>query len=165
MLPGNDAEDEEYEGEEEKGEVEEGTVERKEREGDVVQALPLQLIQRNRLTTDQIRQLPRFKDYSPGSPSSVRPHPSSGDVRNVLITPQVLYIKNLHRKVTLDDLQAIFGHWREGPWPELRLLTGKMGGQAFAHFQGQACHLIVATCHHSNVYLQMSPLHPRCLQR
>lgn len=87
MLPGNDAEDEEYEGEEEKGEVEEGTVERKEREEDVVLALPLQLIQRNRLTTEQIRQLPRFKDYSPGSPSSVRPHPSSGDVRNVLITP------------------------------------------------------------------------------
>ena len=39
--------------------------------GTAVPALPVQLFQRNRLTNDQIKQLPRFHDYSPGQPSSV----------------------------------------------------------------------------------------------
>ena len=55
----------------------------------------------------------------------------------LLVALQVLYIKNLHRKASLDDLCAIFGHWQAGTWPKLRLLTGRMGGQAFAHFQGE----------------------------
>ena len=40
-------------------------------EDEVVPALPLQVIERNRLTTDQIRKLPRFASYSPGQPTSV----------------------------------------------------------------------------------------------
>lgn len=74
LLPGNDAESKESK-REEKEEEEEETEGGKTKERDMIPALPLQLIQRNRLTTDQIRLLPRFKNYSPGEPSSVRPHP------------------------------------------------------------------------------------------
>ena len=36
-----------------------------------VQAVPLEQIERNRLTVDEIRQLDRFKNYTPGTPSKV----------------------------------------------------------------------------------------------
>ena len=55
----------------------------------------------------------------------------------MVINLQVLYIKNLHRKASQDDLHAIFGHWQDGSWPKLTLLTGRMGGQAFANFQSE----------------------------
>ncbi|CAI7996090.1 RNA-binding protein 41 [Geodia barretti] len=109
LLPGKEG-DEEEENEEER---ETGVT----AHGATVQPLPLQLIERNRLTPEQIKKLPHFANYSSGNPSSV------------------LYIKNIHRKTTLDDLSAIFGHWQDGVWPKIRLLTGRLGGQAFAEFQ------------------------------
>lgn len=36
-----------------------------------VPPLPIQVIERNRLTEMEIRALPRFKDYTPGTPSKV----------------------------------------------------------------------------------------------
>ena len=33
--------------------------------------LPVQVIERNRLSVAEIRALPRFRDYSPGAPSKV----------------------------------------------------------------------------------------------
>ena len=33
--------------------------------------LPVQIIERNRLSVAEIRALPRFKDYSPGTPNEV----------------------------------------------------------------------------------------------
>lgn len=76
LLPGSGA------GGEAGGRVEEGGGEREDGDDcgergveEGVPALPLQLMQRNRLSVDQIRQLPRFKNYSPGKPSCVRPHP------------------------------------------------------------------------------------------
>jgi hypothetical protein len=111
LLPGKEGEGEENEDERETGMC--GVT----ADGATVQPLPLQLIERNRLTPEQIKKLPRFANYSPGNPSSV------------------LYIKNIHRKTSLDDLSAIFGHWQDGVWPKIRLLTGRLGGQAFAEFK------------------------------
>ena len=49
---------------------------------------------------------------------------------------QVLYIKNLHPKASEDDLQAVFGLFRQegSEWPKIRLMTGRMRGQAFIEF-------------------------------
>ncbi len=48
-------------------------------------------------------------------------------LRNIVL--QVLYLKNLHSKVSADDLRALFGGG-----PQIRLLTGRMRGQAFLEF-------------------------------
>ena len=69
LLSGNGGEEEEEEREVER--VRSMDHERVPVGGSTVQALPLQLIERNRLTTEQIKKLPRFVDYSPGNPSSV----------------------------------------------------------------------------------------------
>ncbi len=50
-------------------------------------------------------------------------------------------MKNLHPKVSVDDLRAIFGHFYsrrngEEAWPQIRLMTGRMKGQAFVEFDG-----------------------------
>ena len=36
-----------------------------------IEPLPVQVIERNRLSVEEIRKLPRFEDYSPGLPSKV----------------------------------------------------------------------------------------------
>lgn len=36
-----------------------------------IEPLPVQVIERNRLSLDEIRKLPRFEDYTPGLPSKV----------------------------------------------------------------------------------------------
>ena len=79
MLPATsrgreEKEEEEGEGEEDGREVEKSSGNIGESED--VPALPLQLIERNRLSTEQIKQLPRFKNYSPGKPTSVSPSSS-----------------------------------------------------------------------------------------
>ena len=74
MLPatsrGREEKEEEEEREEDGREVEKRSGGDFGERGDVP-ALPLQLIERNRLSTEQIKQLPRFKNYSPGEPTSV----------------------------------------------------------------------------------------------
>lgn len=83
-----------------------------------IEPLPLQVIYRHRLSSDEIKALPRFINHKPGVPSNT------------------LYLKNLHPKVTEEDLQAIFGHHQSQTSEKLkfRVLTGKMKGQAFVEF-------------------------------
>lgn len=83
--------------------------------------LPLQLISRNRLSAEEIRAIPRFANYTPGDPSST------------------LYLKNLHHKISEEDLMAVFGHYQTQCNGKLtfRLLTGRMKGQAFVEFPSE----------------------------
>jgi len=83
-----------------------------------IEALPLQVIYRHRLSEDEIKSLPRFANHKPGEPTNI------------------LYLKNLHHKVTEDDLCAVFGHHQSQTSEKLkiRLLTGRMKGQAFVQF-------------------------------
>lgn len=83
-----------------------------------IEPLPLQVIYRHKLSTEEIRALPRFANHQPGEPS------------------HILYLKNLHPRVTEEDLQAVFGHHQSQTSERLkfRLLTGKMKGQAFVEF-------------------------------
>jgi len=69
----------------------------------------------NRLSLEQIKDIPKFAGYSPGEPN------------------KVLFIKNLHHKVTEADLVSLFLGFQEklGPKITFRLMKGKMNGQAF----------------------------------
>lgn len=121
--------------------------------------LPVQVIERNRLTVAEILALPRFHDYTPGHPSKVcglytifilsgptaqRPTTCYRERMNVCAPYddlQVLYVKNLHPKVSADDLRAVFGHFysrgggeEQEEWPKVKVMTGRMKGQAFVEF-------------------------------
>ena len=51
---------------------------------------------------------------------------------------QVLFLKNLHPRVSEDDLLAVFGLFRTGvKCPRVRVLVGRMRGQAFVEFDGK----------------------------
>lgn len=61
---------------------------------------------------------------------------------------QVLFLKNLHHKVTEDDLLAVFGccvEQEEGSgggdgcqtWSRVRVMSGRMKGQAFIEFHSE----------------------------
>lgn len=56
-----------------------------------------------------------------------------------LFLVQVLFVKNLHHKVSQIDLFALFGQFQgDGEDPVLiRLMKGKMKGQAFIEFHGE----------------------------
>ena len=71
-----------------------------------------------RLSLPEIKQIPRFSSYTAGTPSTK------------------LYIKNLHRSVTLAELASLFIKFQpeSGPAVKFRLLTGRMKGQAFVEF-------------------------------
>ncbi|XP_062997630.1 RNA-binding protein 41 [Elgaria multicarinata webbii] len=83
-----------------------------------VEFVPEEEIHENRLSEEEIRKIPRFSSYSPGEPS------------------EVLYLKNLSRRVTVQDLLALFARFQEqdGPRIRFRLLSGRMRGQAFLTF-------------------------------
>lgn len=87
---------------------------------DLVKEIPEKEIVKNRLSQDEIRNLPsgKFVNYSPGTPS------------------HVLYIKNLCREVTEADLAALFVRYQCTQQPLLfRLMKrGRMKGQAFVTF-------------------------------
>ena len=55
-------------------EEEQGKREDSNRSGGYGLPLPLQVVERNRLSVAEIRALPRFKDYSAGEPSNVSIH-------------------------------------------------------------------------------------------
>ncbi|CAB4040409.1 RNA-binding 41-like, partial [Paramuricea clavata] len=81
--------------------------------------LPLdeEVIKRHRLTLDEIHSIPRFRDYQPGFPN------------------EVLYIKNLSKKVSEADLQALFNRYEDQDNQiHIRLMSGRMKGQAFVTF-------------------------------
>ncbi|XP_070540063.1 RNA-binding protein 41-like [Ptychodera flava] len=86
-----------------------------------VQIIPENEIVKNRLSTEEIRNIPRFKDYTPGKPN------------------KVLYLKNLSPGVTESDLISMFIRYQspQGPKILFRLLTGRMKGQAFITFNGE----------------------------
>ena len=71
-----------------------------------------------RLTLAEIRQIPIFSCYSPGIPSNK------------------LFIKNLHRNVSLNELASLFIKFQQDSVPKIRfrLLSGRMKGQAFVEF-------------------------------
>ncbi|XP_068701957.1 RNA-binding protein 41-like isoform X1 [Montipora foliosa] len=69
----------------------------------------------NRLSLDQIKEIPKFMNYQPGEPN------------------KVLFIKNLHHKTTEADLVSLFIRFqgKSGSRIIFRLMKGKMNGQAF----------------------------------
>lgn len=82
--------------------------------------LPEEVILRHKLTLAEIRSLPRFGKYDSGTPSNI------------------LYIKNLHDRVSENDLMSVFGRYcvDNGKGVNIRLMkTGRMRGQAFIEFQ------------------------------
>ncbi|KAG2463973.1 RBM41 protein, partial [Polypterus senegalus] len=83
-----------------------------------VQSISEEEIKRNKLTTEEIRQIPKFQNYHPGLPS------------------KVLYLKNLSPRATLSHLISLFSVYQSPASPPLlyRLLTGRLKGQAFITF-------------------------------
>lgn len=80
----------------------------------VVVPIPENEIAAERVSVDEIRKLPRFQNYSPGARS------------------RVLYLKNLHPKVDVRELMALFCRFDEDACTvKYRLLSGKLRGQAF----------------------------------
>ncbi|XP_061189468.1 RNA-binding protein 41-like [Saccostrea echinata] len=75
-------------------------------------------IQKNKLTTEEIKMLPKFGNYHPGDPS------------------KVLYLKNLSGKVHQQDLESLFKKFQKEGSDALnyRVMKGKMKGQAFITF-------------------------------
>ncbi|XP_029956827.1 RNA-binding protein 41 [Salarias fasciatus] len=80
-----------------------------------VETLTDEEILQNRATEDEIRNVPRFRNYQPGEPS------------------KVLCVKNLSAQASVAQLVALFSRFQQqGGAPVLyRLLTGRMKGQAF----------------------------------
>ncbi|KAK3785808.1 hypothetical protein RRG08_050827 [Elysia crispata] len=79
-------------------------------------------IARNRLAIDEIKRVPKFENYTPGNPN------------------KVLFVKNLPRNATITDLMALFGCLQQEGQPRItiRLLSGKMKGQAFVKLPDEA---------------------------
>ncbi|CAK1588992.1 unnamed protein product [Parnassius mnemosyne] len=78
-----------------------------------------QLLEGTKMCLDDIKKIERFKDYEPGIPS------------------KVLYLKNIAPSVSQEQLSLLFNQFlldNGGPI-DLRLLTGRMRGQAFVTFQ------------------------------
>lgn len=76
--------------------------------------IPENEIAAERVSVDEIKKLPRFQNYSPGARS------------------QVLYLKNLHHKVDIRELMALFCRFdEESCTVKYRLLSGRLRGQAF----------------------------------
>lgn len=71
-----------------------------------------------RLTLEEIKQIPWFKDYETGEPS------------------QILYIKNLSNSVKEEDLVLVFAKYEDPMKQKLiyRIMAGRMRGQAFVTF-------------------------------
>ncbi|GFS31818.1 RNA-binding protein 41 [Trichonephila inaurata madagascariensis] len=71
-----------------------------------------------RLSVKEIRKIPRFENYKIGEPS------------------KTLYVKNLHLKITEQELRSVFGRFEEENKALIvyRICTGRMKGQAFVTF-------------------------------
>ncbi|KAG1670252.1 RNA-binding protein 41 [Nymphon striatum] len=85
--------------------------------------IPLSEISSNRISLEEIKAMPRFKDYDPG------------------VTSKTLFLKNLHRSVSLAELIALFNHFQCESCDDnkfipidYRLMSGRMKGQAFIKF-------------------------------
>ncbi|GFV05278.1 RNA-binding protein 41 [Trichonephila clavipes] len=71
-----------------------------------------------RLSVKEIKKIPRFENYNIGEPS------------------KTLYVKNLHPKITEQELRSLFGRFEEENKALIgyRICTGRMKGQAFVTF-------------------------------
>ncbi|XP_054612152.1 RNA-binding protein 41 [Dunckerocampus dactyliophorus] len=80
-----------------------------------VAAVTEEEILENRETEEDIRRIPRFRNYQPGNPS------------------KVLCVRNLSAQASVAQLVALFSRFEcaSGPPVLYRLLTGRMKGQAF----------------------------------
>ncbi|GAB1303163.1 RNA-binding protein 41 [Apodemus speciosus] len=83
-----------------------------------IEFIPEDEIQRNRLSEEEIRNIPMFSSYNPGEPN------------------KVLYLKNLSPRVKERDLISLFARFQEkkGPPIQFQMMTGRMRGQAFITF-------------------------------
>ncbi|KAH0505408.1 RNA-binding protein 41 [Microtus ochrogaster] len=83
-----------------------------------IEFIPEDEIQRNRLSEEEIRNIPMFSSYNPGEPN------------------KVLYLKNLSPRVKERDLISLFARFQEkkGPPIQFQIMTGRMRGQAFITF-------------------------------
>ncbi|XP_074691215.1 RNA-binding protein 41 isoform X1 [Strix aluco] len=83
-----------------------------------VEFVPEEEICKNRLSKEELRNIPRFSSYHPGEPN------------------KVLYLKNLGPRVTMKDLVSLFARFQKEDSPpiQFRLLSGRMRGQAFITF-------------------------------
>lgn len=86
---------------------------------DESQLVPMEKLEGNRLSIEELRADPKFSNYDPGKPSSA------------------LYIKNLPRQIQPFTLVSVFGRFEKENKAllEYRLLKGKMKGQAFVKFK------------------------------
>ncbi|XP_040470741.1 RNA-binding protein 41 isoform X2 [Falco naumanni] len=100
-----------------------------------VEFVPEEEICKNRLSEEELRNIPRFSSYHPGEPN------------------KVLYLKNLGPQVTMKDLVSLFARFQKEDSPpiQFRLLNGRMRGQAFITFpdtqSAQAAMLLVNGYH------------------
>ena len=81
-----------------------------------VEDIPVDFIQRHRLSVSELRQIPHFADYDPGDPT------------------HAIYIKNLANSVDEIDLKRLFNRFQASNYT---LLKGRMRGQAFVTFYGK----------------------------
>ncbi|KFV07117.1 RNA-binding protein 41, partial [Pterocles gutturalis] len=83
-----------------------------------VEFVPEEEICKNRLSEEELRNIPRFSSYHPGEPN------------------KVLYLKNLGPRVMMKDLVSLFARFQKDDSPpiQFRLLSGRMRGQAFVTF-------------------------------
>ncbi|XP_065702520.1 RNA-binding protein 41 [Patagioenas fasciata] len=83
-----------------------------------VEFVPEEEICKNRLSEEELRNIPRFSSYHPGEPN------------------KVLYLKNLGPRGTVKDLVSLFARFQKEDSPpiQFRLLSGRMRGQAFITF-------------------------------
>lgn len=86
-----------------------------------VNAAEEQLLEGTKMCLDDIKKIERFKDYEPGIPS------------------KVLFLKNISPSVSQEQLMLLFNqfHLENGGPVDLRLMTGRMRGQAFVTFQNE----------------------------
>ncbi|CAH2258042.1 jg26742 [Pararge aegeria aegeria] len=86
-----------------------------------VNAAEEQLLEGTKMCLDDIKKIDRFKDYEPGLPS------------------KVLFLKNISTRVPQEQLSLLFNqfHLENGGPVELRLMSGRMRGQAFVTFQSE----------------------------
>ncbi|KAF9824884.1 hypothetical protein SFRURICE_015282 [Spodoptera frugiperda] len=77
------------------------------------------LLEGTKMSLDDIRKIDRFKDWTPGTPS------------------KVLYLKNIAPTVSVEQLSLLFNQFllANGGPVDVRLMTGRMRGQAFVGFQ------------------------------
>ncbi|XP_041969746.1 RNA-binding protein 41-like [Aricia agestis] len=78
-----------------------------------------QLLEGTQMKIDDIRKIERFKDYEPGIPS------------------KVLFLKNIAPSLKHEQLALLFNQFQmeNGGPVDLKLMSGRMHGQAFATFQ------------------------------